>query len=59
MVVTHQVTNVDVEVQETHNLGYYHWHLHAMVRDLLALILQVGSTAIQGTQRSQANTSLG
>ena len=50
VVVKHRVANVDTEVQEAHNLGYYRGHLGAMVRDLLALVLLVGSTAIQGTQ---------
>ena len=52
-----RVANVDLEVQEARNLGYYRRHLHAMVRGLLALVLQVGSTASQGTRGPQANTS--
>ena len=51
----HHVANV--EVQEAHNLGYYRGHLRAMVRALLAFVFHFGSTAIQGTQSSKANTS--
>ena len=45
VLVEHRVANVHVEVQEARNLGYYRRHLHAMVRGLLAPVLQVGSTA--------------
>ena len=57
VLVEHRVANVDVEVQEARNLGYYRRHLHAMVRGLLAPVLQVGSTASQGTRGPQAITS--
>ena len=57
LVVKHRAANVDVEVQEAHNLGHYVGSFAQMVRDLLALVVQVGSTAIPGTKGSQANTS--
>ena len=55
--VKHRVANVDVELQEEHNLRDYHMHLRAFVRHLLILVHQAGPTAIQGTQVSQANKS--
>ena len=50
VVVEHRVANVDGEVQEARNLGYYRRHLRAMVRGLLA---------IQGTPEPASQHAMG
>ena len=57
VVVKHLVANVDVDVQEEHNLRDFHLHLRAMAQDLLTFVLQFASTAIQRTQVPKDKTS--